>query len=86
MTPESDRTHSLTVRLPKDLYLAAKGIAARRRKSMNVVIQESLQHSVESDEQEELRRSFELLSDSPRQCSVDYAFDAQREVVLSDEP
>ncbi len=85
MASESDRTHCLTVRLPQDLYLAAKGIAARRRKSMNLLIQESVQHSVESEEQEELRRSFELLSESPDQCSVDYAFEAQREVILSDE-
>lgn len=84
--PDSERTRCLTVRLPSDLYLAAKGVAGKRRKSMNLLIQESLQRSVEAEEQEELQRGFQVLSESPEECDVEYAFEAQREVILRDDP
>lgn len=35
-------------------------------------------------EQDEIRRGFELLSELPGECVVDYVFEAQREVVLGD--
>jgi hypothetical protein len=81
-----DRAHSLTVRLPRDLYLAARNIAVRRGKSVNILVQESLRRAIEAEEQEELRRGFELLSEAPAECDVEYAFEAQREVVLRDDP
>ena len=53
---------------------------------MNILVQESLRRAIEAEEQEELRRGFELLSESPAECDVEYASEAQSEVVLRDDP
>lgn len=86
MKSHTEANRSLTVRLPAELHRAAKAVAARRRQSMNVLVQEALQMSVEQEEQRELETAFALLARSPDECDVEYAFEAQSEAIFRDEP
>jgi hypothetical protein len=77
---------SLTVRLPQDLYESATELAKKRCLSLNALIQQSLAAVVKEEEDRELYEAFELLGQYPEECDVEYAFAAQAEVVLRDDP
>jgi len=75
----------MTVRLPLHLYRAGREFARRRRISLNRLVQESLQAAIEAEEERQLYDEFTLLGQDTEECDVEYAFQAQREVVIQDE-
>ncbi len=75
---------AFTVRLPRKLYRASSAAAKRRKVSLNRLVQESLAAAIRAEEDRELYEAFERFGQDP-ESSVEYAFEAQREVVLRDE-
>ncbi len=75
----------ITIRLPQALHEAAVQLAKRRRVSLSRLVQESLEAALEADEDRRLREAFDLLGQDKELTDVEYAFEAQREVVLRDE-
>ncbi len=85
MTPKSDALKTFTVRLPENLYRSAKVLAGRRRQSMNHFIRESLERALREEQERGLEQAFALLARSPDECDVEFAFEAQSEVVRRDD-
>ncbi|HZP82722.1 MAG TPA: toxin-antitoxin system HicB family antitoxin [Chthonomonadaceae bacterium] len=77
---------SLTVRLRPELYAAATDLAKKRCISLNTLVQESLAAVIREEEDREMYEAAELLGQFPEECDVEYAFAAQSEVVLREEP
>ena len=75
----------MTVRLPLPIYRAGRELAKRRRMSLNQLVQESLQATIKAGEERQLYHEFTLLGQDAEECTVDFAFAAQREVVMQDE-
>ena len=75
---------AFTVRLPRKLYRASSAAARRRKMSLNRLVQESLATAIRAEEDRELYEAFERFAQDP-ESSVEYAFEAQREVVLRDD-
>ncbi len=76
---------AITIRLPQALHEAAAGLARRRGISLSRLVQESLEAALKADEDRRLREEFDLLGRDKELTDVEYAFEAQREVVLRDE-
>ena len=72
---------SFTVRLPADLHRAATDAAARRKLSLNFLLQELVEAYVRQEEVRLLYDSFTKLGEDLEECSVDYAWDVQREAI-----
>ena len=80
------RAKAMTVRLPLDLYRASREMAKKHRVSLNQLLQESLRARLRAEEEQALYDAFTRVGTDVEDASVDYAFEAQREVVLRDEP
>jgi len=80
------RTKAMTVRLPMDLYEAGSRVAKRRRVSLNQLVQDSLRAVLKEEADKALYDDFTLAALDKDEVDVEYAFEAQREVVLRDEP
>jgi len=80
------RTKAMTVRLPMDLYEAGSRVAKRRRVSLNQLVQDSLRAVLKDEADKALYDDFTLATLDKDEVDVEYAFEAQREVVLRDEP
>jgi len=80
------RTKAMTVRLPMDLYEAGSRVAKRRRVSLNQLVQDSLRAVLKDEADKALYDDFTLAALDKDEVDVEYAFEAQREVVLRDEP
>ena len=78
-------TKAMTLRLPPDLYQTGQQIAQQRHMSLNALIQESLQALIRVEQQRRLFDDFTLLGEDMEGSNMDYAFAAQREVIMSDE-
>ncbi len=76
---------AMTVRLPLDLYRAAAHIAKRRRISISGLVQQSLRDSLEHEKRRQLYEAFSQLAEDRHESDVDFAFDAQAEVVRDGE-
>ena len=76
---------TLSVRLPRELYARSAESARRRKKSLNAFLQEGLRRAVEAEEEQALKESFDRLGEDAELCNVEYAFAAQREVIMRDE-
>ena len=74
---------SLTVRLTPEIYQAAADIARERSISMNTLISESLLAEIEAADERARYDDYTLLGQDP-ECNVDYALEAQAEVMLRD--
>jgi len=75
----------MTVRLPLDLYHASARIAKHRRVSLSGLVQESLEATLESERRAELYEAFGRVAASPDESDIDFAFEAQAEVVRDGE-
>lgn len=63
-----------------------RAIASRKGISMNKVVEDSIKDAAEADRKMRLREEFARIARLPaEEKEVDFAFDAQREVVLGDE-
>ena len=80
------KTKAMTVRLPIDLYEAGSKVAKRRRVSLNQLVQDSLRAVLKDEADKALYDDFTLAALDKDEVDVEYAFEAQREVVLRDEP
>ncbi len=75
---------AFTVRLPRKLYRASSAAAKRRKISLSRLVRESVEAALKAEQDRELYEAFERFGQDP-ESSVEYAFEAQREVVLHDE-
>jgi len=75
---------AVTVRLPEHLYNRGAVTAKRKNLSLNRLLQESLEAAIKAEEDRELYEAFGLVG-REEDNDVEYAFEAQREVVLRDE-
>ncbi len=80
------KTKAMTVRLPIDLYEAGSKVAKRRRVSLNQLLQDGLRAVLKDEADKALYDDFTLAALDKDEVDVEYAFEAQREVVLRDEP
>jgi Arc/MetJ-type ribon-helix-helix transcriptional regulator len=72
---------AMTVRIPLDLYHGAAEIARRRRTSMSNLVRQSLQETLEHDRRRRLYEAFTRVAEDAHDADVEFAFDAQAEVV-----
>jgi hypothetical protein len=76
---------AFTVRLPRKLYRASSAAAKRRKVSLNRLVQESLAAAIRAEDDTRLYEEFTLLGQDKELTDVEYAFEAEQEVVLRDE-
>ena len=76
---------AMTVRLPLDLYRASARIAKHRQISLSGLVQQSLEDTLESERRMQLYEAFGRVAASPPESDVDFAFEAQAEVVRDGE-
>lgn len=74
-------TVSFTVRIPISLHKRVKETLKRKNKSLNAVVKELMQEWLKKEQEKELFEAFSIVGEE----NVDYAIEAQREVVLTDE-
>jgi hypothetical protein len=74
--------HTLSLRVPEDIYRQAAEVARRRNISFNLFVQEQLQRVIEEELDRELYEAAELLGSHPEECDVSYADEAQAELAL----
>lgn len=79
------KAKAMTIRLPQALYRAGREMAKRRRVSLNQLVQESLQETIDEEKKQQLYHEFTLLGQDTAECDVEFAFEAQREVIMRDE-
>ena len=80
------KTKAMTVRLPLDLYEAGSKVARRRHVSLNRLVQDSLRAVLKDEADKALYDDFTLVALDKDEVDVEYAVEAQREVVFRDEP
>ena len=74
---------AVSIRIPVELYAHLKRIAVSKRISFNKLTEQALRRTVQAQRDEEIRRSFaQIAQEKPK---VDFAFEAQAEVALSDD-
>jgi len=72
---------SMTIRLPIDLYTATSEMARRREVSVNAVVQEGLTVLLQKEEYARLYDAFGALGKDLQESDVEFASDAQWEVI-----
>jgi len=72
---------SFTVRIPASLHKKAKEISKKGNKSLNEVIRELTKDWLKKEEEKLLFEAFSAASEE----DVEYALDAQKEVIFTDE-
>ena len=75
----------MTVRLQPQLYNAAIRVASASGKSLNALIQTGLESVIREAQEREMYEAATLLSMDEGECNVEYAIEAQLEVILRDE-
>ena len=76
--------HALTVRLPDQVYRAARNMAVRRGISINRLVQQAISEKAGTSMKDRLARAYDVLADDPAETSVDDALALQAEAVLRD--
>ncbi len=79
------KVKAMTIRLPQALYRAGREMAKRRRVSLNRLVQESLQATIKTEEEQRLYDAFTLVGQDAEESSVEYAVAAQLEVLEKDD-
>ena len=72
---------TFTVRFPDKLHASLTTAASRRQKSLNNLMQEITEAYLRQEEEKALFDSYTRLGEDMQECSVAYAWDAQREAV-----
>ena len=78
---EVHELHSITVRIPDSLYKESKRLAVKRHASLNSLVSRGLTILINEDLDQEMFDAATLLG-SDAESDVDFAFQAQSEVVL----
>ncbi len=73
---------ALTLRLPSDIYEEAKNIAKKRGKSFTGFIREILEERIKEEKNKMLFNAFSQVAENKEEIDVEYAFEAQKEVVI----
>ena len=76
---------ALTVRLSPELYRSVAQIAKRRRLPLNRLVQEGLEALARAEEQRRLYDAFSLIAEDVAETDVEFAWEAQKEVVTRDD-
>lgn len=76
--------HALTVRLPDNVYLAARNMAERRGISINRLVQEAIAEKAEKSVEERLRQAYDMLAIDSEATEVENSFAIQAEALLGD--
>jgi hypothetical protein len=76
---------TLTLRLPPELYREAKGVAQEKGVSFSAFLRRLLTDKLRTENEKRLFNSFSLVAEHTAEADVDYAFQAQREVILENE-
>ena len=74
--------HALTVRLPDQVYRAARNMAERRGISINRLVQEAIAEKAKASLEERLSRAYDALAEDSSEVDVEYAFAVQAEAIL----
>ena len=74
-----------TLRFDQDLYDRVKMTSRREGRSITAFVQEAVAKKLEEEEAAILFEAFTLVGEDLHEASMEYAHDAQREVVLKDE-
>ena len=77
-------THTISIRLREEVYENAKRIAERRHTSLNALAIDALSRLIREEEYHEMFDAATLIGQDAEECSVEYAFAAQADVVLAD--
>ena len=72
---------TFTVRLPSGLYETARAMARRRELSLNALVRQGLEAIARAEKEAKLYEAFGLLGEDGMEADVEFALDAQREVV-----
>lgn len=76
--------HALTVRLPDQVYRAARNMADRRGISINRLVQEAIAEKAEKSVEERLSRAYDILAQDAAEADVESLFAIQAEALLCD--
>lgn len=76
--------HALTVRLPDQVYRAARNMADRRGISINRLVQEAIAEKAEKAVGERLRRAYDMLGEDAAEADVEGFFAIQAEALLDE--
>ncbi|OGP55701.1 MAG: hypothetical protein A2Y65_03040 [Deltaproteobacteria bacterium RBG_13_52_11] len=76
---------TLTLRLPPELYQEAKRVAQEEGESFSAFFRRLLADELRKVEEKKLFNSFSMVAEHTEEADVDYAFQAQREVILENE-
>jgi len=76
--------HALTVRLPDQVYQAARNMADRRGISINRLVQEAIAEKAEKSVEERLRRAYDVLGQDSAEADVESLFAIQAEALLGE--
>ncbi len=76
---------ALTLRLPSDLYKEAKNIAKKKGKTFSGFLRELLEERLKEEKNKILFEAFSRVADDKEEIDVEYALEAQREVVIKND-
>lgn len=74
--------HALTVRLPVQVYQAARNMANRRGISINRLVKEAISEKAERSLDERLSQAYDLLAADPAETEIESSFAIQAEALL----
>lgn len=74
--------HALTVRLPDNVYQAARNMADSRGISINRLVQEAIAEKAEKSVEERLRRAYDMLAVGSEEDDIENSFAIQAEALL----
>jgi len=75
---------ALTLRLPEDIYKEAKQIATERGESFSSFVRNVLKEKLKEERKKKLFEAFSLVAEDKEEANVEYAFEAQRQVVVEE--
>ena len=78
--PSRTTIRSTSLRIPAELLTATQALAARRSKSVNALVVESIERTLREDEDKALYDSFTLIG-RDTESDAEFAVEAQSEVV-----
>lgn len=76
--------HALTIRLPEQVYRAARNMADRRGISINRLVQEAIAEKAEKSVEERLSQAYDLLARDSAESDVESLFAVQAEALLGE--
>ena len=76
---------TLTLRLPSNMYEEAKNIAKKKGKTFSEYLRELLEERLKEEKKKMLFDAFSQVAKDKKEIDVEYAFEAQREVVAQND-